>query len=129
VIIGAMSAHNIISHFERGTFVITPGDREDIILSALSTATDHHLHAKAITGLLLTGDLLPNEKVMQMIAKSPLPVLTTPLDSYSSASSIHSMTVKTLPGDNEKIACIQSLYEQYVNIDRLLEKVGAGGKN
>jgi len=129
VIIGAMSAHNVISHFERGTLVITPGDREDIILSALSTATDQHLHARAITGLLLTGDLRPNEKVMQMIAQSPLPVMTTPLDSYSSASSIHSMTVKTMPGDNEKIACIQSLYEQYVNIDRLLEKVGVGGKS
>jgi len=39
------------------------------------------------------------------------------------ASSIHSMTVKTLPGDVEKIDKIQALIEQHVEIDRLLEKL------
>ncbi len=33
------------------------------------------------------------------------------------------MTVKTLPGDVEKIDKIQQLIEQYVEIDRLLSKL------
>ena len=46
--------------------------------------------------------------------------MASPLDSFTVASSIHSMTVKTLPGDTEKIDKIQSLIEQYVEVDRLL---------
>ena len=52
-----------------------------------------------------------------------MPVITSPLDSFTIASKIHSMTVKTLPGDTEKIGKIQSLIEQYVEVDRLLEKL------
>lgn len=125
IIVGAMSSRNIMDHFQRGTLVITPGDREDIILAALSTTTDKELHDKALSGLILSGDLLPHQTVQDLIAESSLPVITSAMDSYKVASSIHSMTIKTLPGDNEKIARIQSLVEQYVDVDRLLEKLGA----
>ena len=51
-------------------------------------------------------------------------MIASPLDSYSIASSIHSMTIKTLPGDQDKIERIQALVEKHVNVDRLLEKIG-----
>ena len=124
IIVGAMSSRNIMEHFSPGTLVITPGDREDIILAALSTTTAPELQDKMITGFVLSGDLLPHPTVLDLIAQSSLPVITSGMDSYSVASSIHSMTVKTLPGDHEKISRIQALVEQYVNVDRLLEKIG-----
>ena len=65
----------------------------------------------------------PHESVMKLIRESELPVITSPLDSYSIASTLHSMTVKTLPGDNEKIQRIQSLVEQHVNVARIVEKL------
>jgi hypothetical protein len=37
---------------------------------------------------------------------------------------IHSITVKTLPGDIRKIECIQDLILRHVAIPRLLEKIG-----
>ena len=123
VIIGAMSSRNVMEHFGQGTLVITPGDREDIILAALSTTALPLTENKAITGLVLSGDLLPHPTVLDLIAQSPLPIIASSLDSYSVASAIHSMTVKTLPGDQEKIARIQALVEEHVNVDRLLEKI------
>ncbi len=63
-----------------------------------------------------------------MIKASHLPTIASPLESYAVASGIHSMTVKTLPGDDEKIGRIQALIEQYVEVDRLLEKLEAGEK-
>jgi len=125
IIVGAMSARNIVNHFQRGTVVITPGDREDVILAALSATNDGELADKALAGLILSGDLLPHPTVQDLIAESPLPVIATSMDSYRVASSIHSMTIKTLPGDVEKIDRIQALVEQYVDVDRLLEKLGA----
>ena len=72
---------------------------------------------------MLSGDQRPHESVLALIKDSDVPVITSPLDSFTIASKIHSMTVKTLPGDREKIGKIQSLIEQYVEVDRLLEKL------
>jgi hypothetical protein len=123
IIIGAMNSTHVIQYFQPGTLVITPGDREDVILAALSTTTLTNHEDRAIAGLVLSGDLLPHHSIVDLIEKSEVPVIRSPLDSYAVASSIHSMTVKTLPGDVEKIDKIQSLIDRYVNVDRLLEKL------
>ena len=34
VVVGAMGAHNAMKFFKRGVLLITPGDREDILLAA-----------------------------------------------------------------------------------------------
>ena len=60
---------------------------------------------------------------MELLKNSDVPTISTPLDSYTVASSIYSMTVQTLPGDIEKTDKIQFLIEQYVEVDRLLEKL------
>jgi BioD-like phosphotransacetylase family protein len=62
---------------------------------------------------------------MKILLDSDLPAITSALDSYTIASRIHSMTIKTLPGDTEKITRIQELTEKHVNIERLLQKLDA----
>jgi len=128
IIIGAMNSNHLMEHFRSGTLVITPGDREDIILAALS-ATALYQEKKTPAGLILAGDLLPHQSVLELISRSELPIIMSPLDSYTIASAIHSMTVKTLPGDHEKIDRIQTLIERHVNVERLLEKIGAEKRN
>ena len=123
VIIGAMNSTHVMEYFEPGTLVVTPGDREDIILAALSTASLSENEGRVIAGLVLSGDLFPHQNLIEMIKASHLAAIASPLDSYTVASSIYSMTVKTLPGDDEKIDRIQSLIEQHVEVDRLLEKL------
>ncbi len=125
IVIGAMNSTHVMEHFHPGTMVITPGDREDVILAALSTSTLTEAEDRAIAGLVLSGDLLPHQSVLDLMTNSDVPVIRSPLDSYSVASSIHSMTVKTLPGDVEKIDKIQSLIERHVDVDRLLAKLGS----
>ena len=124
IIIGAMNSTHVMEHFQPGTLVIAPGDREDVILAALSTTSLASAEDRAIAGLVLSGDLLPHQSVLDLISNSDVPVIRSPLDSYSVASGIHSMTVKTLPGDVEKIDRIQQLIERHVDVDRLLEKLG-----
>jgi len=125
VIIGAMSSSRVMEHFSNGTLVITPGDREDVILAALSTESLHEAEGPQLAGIILSGDILPHPSVMQLIKRSSIPFLISSSDSYTVASSIHSMTIKTLPNDTEKIEKIQSLVEEHVEVDRLLEKLKA----
>ncbi len=123
IIIGAMSSPNVIDHFQRGTLIITPGDREDVILAAISTTSLQNAHGHDLAGLVLSGDLRPHSSIMELIHASELPVIASPLDSYTVASKVHSMTIKTLPGDAEKISKIQAMIEKHVDVDRLLEKL------
>jgi BioD-like phosphotransacetylase family protein len=53
-----------------------------------------------------------------------LPVVFSPIDSYSIANRIQSLTVKIQPSDTDKIQRIQDLVARHVNIPRLLEKIG-----
>lgn len=123
VIIGAMSSSQVMRFFHPGTLVVTSADREDVVLAALSSSALSDQDGQSLAGLILAGEQLPSEPVLELLKNSHLPVITSPLDSYTVASNIHSMTVKTLPGDVEKIDKIQQLIEQYVEIDRLLSKL------
>jgi len=120
VLIGDMGTGPLLSHFTPGTLVITPGDREDVILAAVSLVGQH---ARGLCGIVLSGSLRPHESVLRLLLESDLPAITSPLDSYTIASRINSMTIKTLPGDTEKITRIQELTSRHVNIGRLLEKI------
>ncbi len=123
IIIGAMNSSHVMEHFRPGTLVITPGDREDVILAALSTSSLSEMDGMSIAGLVFSGDLTPSPPVLELIKHSDLPVISSALDSYSVASGIHSMTVKTLPGDVDKIDKIQTMIETHVEIDRLMGKL------
>jgi len=123
VIIGAMNTAHVMQYFQPGVLVVTPGDREDVILAALSTCSHGEHDGRSLSGLILSGDLLPHQSVLDLMEQAHLPVIATPQDSYTAANKIHNMTVKTLPGDHEKIDKIQHMIETHVEIDRLLEKL------
>jgi BioD-like phosphotransacetylase family protein len=120
VLIGAMSAANLFDDAQPGTLLVVPGDREDIVLGAMARAAAPNC---PFTAVALSDDLRPSERVMELARTSPMPVMASRLDSYTISSRIHSMTVKTLPGDNEKISRIQDMITRWVNVSRIMEKL------
>ena len=60
-----MGAQNAMAYFKRGVLLITPGDREDIILAAC-TGLDANSPDK-MAGIVLTGNLRPNPSVLKVI--------------------------------------------------------------
>lgn len=124
VIIGAMNSIHVMEFFSPGTLVITPGDREDIILAALTTSSFGDNHDKSIAGLVLSGDMIPHQRVLDLVRRSSVPTMAAPMDSYTVTRRIHSMTIKTLPHDHKKIETIQQLVNEHVEVNRLMEKLG-----
>jgi len=120
-IIGAVSSHNILRGIEPDSLLIIPGDREDAIHAVV--ARSREADGGPFCGMVLSDDMQPRKELADSIRQSDLPVITSSLDIYLIASRIHSMTVKTLPGDTEKIDRIQSLVGTHVNIPRILEKI------
>ena len=121
VVVGAMGAQNAISYFKRGVLLITPGDREDIILAAC-TGLDANSPDK-MAGIVLTGNLRPNASVLKVIRAMPIPVLLTAEDSYRVASKVHDLTVKTRPSDVEKISLIRDLIAKHVDLNKILKSL------
>ncbi|HKW29201.1 MAG TPA: AAA family ATPase [Verrucomicrobiae bacterium] len=118
VIIGAMGAQNVMQFFKRGVLLITPGDREDILLAA-GAATMPQSEDK-MAGIILTGGLRPNEAILKALQTLPIPVLLAKADSYQVASKVHNLTVKTRPNDAEKISLIRNLVAANVNVKKII---------
>jgi BioD-like phosphotransacetylase family protein len=121
VVIGAMSSANLLRKLAQGTILIAPGDREDIVLATISHADGT---APAIAGLVLSDDLKPHPKLISMLEGAGLPVVLSPVDSYTIAERIQSLTVKIQPGDTDKILRIQDIIARHVDVPRLLAKLG-----
>jgi BioD-like phosphotransacetylase family protein len=122
VVMGAVSSANIRSKFLPGTLLIIPGDREDIVLAAISEASE--CSERRLSGLILSDDLKPHASLLDMLEKTNLPVVFSPKDSYSIAQHIFALTIKVQPRDTQKIESIQDLVARHIDIPRLLQKIG-----
>jgi BioD-like phosphotransacetylase family protein len=120
--IGAMSASHAVRLLNPGTLIITPGDREDLIMMILneeSSATSRgHL-----AGVVLTDGILPHESVLELIRQRSIPFISTQADVSSATTTIARMTVKTEVGDCDKIGLIQKLILDHVQVDRIIDLV------
>jgi len=137
VAIGAMEPGHMLEHVGPGTLVIVPGDREDIIL----TLTTAHLvgtphldrtgqneptleldlgHAGAAIGLVLTGGYRPRPAVLSAIRRADLFAILVGNDTYTVASEVHDLLVKTHAADREKIELIKELVASNLDVDRIL---------
>ncbi|MGB1126736.1 MAG: phosphotransacetylase family protein [Opitutales bacterium] len=114
VVIGAMAAKGVVDYLQRGTLIITPGDREDIILSAIATESVNN--KRMLSGIILTRNVLPHPKLMEMLAKTNIPVVICRDESYRVASLVNNMTVKTQPGDDDKIPIIKDLITRNIDL-------------
>ena len=121
VVVGAMGAQNAMKYFKRGVLLITPGDREDIVLAACTSLEADSKEQMA--GIVLTGGLRPSDAVLRVIRTMPIPILLANDDSYLVASKVHDLTVKTRPNDVEKISLIRDLIARSVNVQKILESL------
>ena len=125
VIVGAMEPHNALNYFKNEDLVITPGDREDILTTALS---QHYAKAKKeggfyISGIILTGGIHPHQAIRDIIKRSGIPLLLSKHDTYLTASKVHDLTVKIRPEDKGKIEKIKEIVKSYVDMDKILKGV------
>jgi BioD-like phosphotransacetylase family protein len=121
VVVGAMGAHNAMQFFKRGVLLITPGDREDILLAA--GAMTNPQSDEKMAGIVLTGGLRPGAAVLKALQSMPVPILLAQADSYQVASKVHNLTVKTRPTDAEKIALIRNIVAQNVNVKKIIDSL------
>lgn len=98
----ARSIRNMTDTLKPGTLMVTPGDREDIVVTTAVAA----LNGVPLAGLMLTGDLMPDDRVIELCRRAlgtGLPVLSSPSNTYETAHMLANLSATIPIDDPERI--------------------------
>ena len=118
-VIGAMPPSTAFDYFKKRYLLITPGNREDIILAAISHSLANDTTEALLTGIIITGKVRPHQNILNLIKKTGFPLIAVDDDTYTITSKITNLNFKIKPEDRVKVLEIQSLVERYVDIDKI----------
>ncbi len=123
-LIAAMHVDNVLDYIAKDQLLITPGDRADILLTAIGSRLSSSM--PDIAGVLLTGGLRPSEQVCKFIegwTGSPLPILLTKHHTYKALMALQAMAAPIEPGNSAKINSALGLFEKYVNGKEITNRI------
>ncbi|PIW51209.1 MAG: phosphate acetyltransferase [Zetaproteobacteria bacterium CG12_big_fil_rev_8_21_14_0_65_54_13] len=98
----ARTVANTLSVYHPHTLLIFPGDRDDVFIAACMSA----MNGVPLAGILLTGDLHPHPRVMELCAQAihtGLPVLLVDGSSYQTAAKLAQMPGEVAVDDYDLI--------------------------
>ncbi|OZB20575.1 MAG: phosphate acetyltransferase [Marinobacter sp. 34-60-7] len=98
----ARSIRNMTETLKPGTLMVTPGDREDIIVTTALAA----LNGVPLAGLMLTGGLMPDQRVISLCHRAlttGLPVLASHTNTYETAQILANLSSAIPVDDPERV--------------------------
>lgn len=122
-LIAAMHIGNFLEYIRQGSLVITPGDREDIILSCLASRLSSQY--PDISGIVLTGGIEPNANVHRLIegwTGVPVPILLVKEHTHMTSQKLNDLYGRIEPDDSKKIATALGTFESHVDVVALGER-------
>ncbi len=114
VLVGALSADaamKMAAFQTQNKMLITGGDRVDLIIVSLTAET---------SGLVLTNNILPHPRVLAKAEQLDIPVLSVPMDTFTTAKMVEHMVAEIRPEDEEKRALIAEKVKNSIDIDALI---------
>lgn len=121
--VGAMQLRNYLTHLKKDGLVITPGDRADIILGALQANISANY--PAISGIVLTGGLIPEESIIKLIEglSDVVPILSVQGGTYSVTNQIGAIRPKLYAENTEKINISIEEFDNHVPTSELAKRL------
>ncbi|MFC2037408.1 phosphate acetyltransferase [Chloroflexota bacterium] len=115
----AMQLQNYLPHLSENALLITPGDRSDVILSALQAHESHSY--PQISGLVLSGGLKPAQTVARLLDGLPgmVPILSVQTDTYDTAANMGVVRSYIAADNQAKIDLSLELFEEFVDAGAL----------
>jgi phosphate acetyltransferase len=126
----AMQLENYLTHLTENALLITPGDRNDVILSALQAHQSHSY--PQISGILLSGGLRPAPSVTRILdgLRSIVPILSVQTDTFDTATQVSAVRSYITADNRAKIDLSLELFEEFVDTQALesqLSSIQPGG--
>ncbi|MCE4265033.1 phosphate acetyltransferase [Rhodococcus globerulus] len=123
VMVGGMTAEHILERLTEGMVVIAPGDRSDVLLALMNA---HEAEGfPSLAGIIMNGGITPHPAIAALMAglKQRLPILTTKLGTFDTASAAAQTRGRVAVGSQRKVDTALSLMEQHVDAATLLGRM------
>jgi phosphate acetyltransferase len=118
IVLCARAVPNTVPLLQPGVLVVTPGDRDDIILAA-SLAS---LNGVELAGLLLCSDFAPDPRILELCKAAldgGLPVMTVQTGSYDTATNLFALNKETPADDIERASRVTDFIAQHLQPELL----------
>lgn len=114
IVLCARAVPNTVQLLQSGVLVVTPGDRDDIILAA-SLAS---LNGEKLAGLLLCSDFAPDPRILELCKAAldgGLPVMTVQTNSYDTANNLFGLNKETPSDDIERATRVTDFIAKHLH--------------
>ncbi|WBO85156.1 phosphate acetyltransferase [Hymenobacter yonginensis] len=120
---GSMQVPNFLLRLEENVLIITPGDRADLILSALQA--NMSASYPRVAGLVLTSGYRPEDSVLRLIEGLPVavPMLLVESGTFQTTTRIGNIQARIGPQQTKKIRLAIQTFERHLDAPRLLEQL------
>ncbi|MFT5727359.1 MAG: phosphate acetyltransferase [Desulforhopalus sp.] len=121
--IAAMQLRNLLARIEYGTLIITPGDRSDVILACLAAVESATM--PNISGIMLTGGLVPEEPIQKVIEgfHNTVPIIAVNENTFQAAIRVENIHATITPDNTRKITQALAVFERHIDMDSLSDKI------
>lgn len=119
----ARTVPNLIHVFRPGAVLVTPADRDDVLLAACMAA----LNGVPLAGIVLTGDTALDERVFALCrpaVETGLPILRVQTNSYETATALGAMSSEAPADDLERVRAGMEFVSLHLDEDWLRQRCG-----
>ncbi|MEZ5185583.1 MAG: phosphate acetyltransferase [Candidatus Nanopelagicales bacterium] len=122
--VAAMTLPNLLDRLQNGVLLVTPGDRSDVLLAAVTARFSDKV--PSISGVVVTGGVDPDPRILSFargLESSVTPLLLSDRDTYETANQIATLTPQIRFGDDRRIAAALGLFESVIDTSELMERI------
>ncbi|MBW0019637.1 MAG: phosphate acetyltransferase [Mycobacterium sp.] len=123
VLVAGMTADHVLERLRDGMAVITPGDRSDVVLAVASAHAAEGF--PSLSCIVLNGgfELHPSIAALVTGLRLRLPIITTVLGTYDTASAASKARGRVTATSQRKIDTALELVDRHIDVDDLLAQL------
>ncbi|MDV7196466.1 phosphate acetyltransferase [Rhodococcus kroppenstedtii] len=123
VMVGGMTAEHILERLTEAVVVIAPADRSEVLLALVNA---HEADGfPSLAGIVMNGGLEPHPMIAKLIAglQPRLPILTTELGTFDTASVAANTRGRVAVGSQRKVDTALAVVEQHIEAEDILGRL------
>lgn len=123
-LIAAMHLGNFLNFLQEGNLVVTPGDRDDVLMGSIVASMSKTF--PSISGILLTGGLKPSPSIIRLLEgmrNMSIPVLAVKTNTTETIDNLKNLRDRIAPDDTRKVHTALGNFDRYIDSDELAKRI------